>query len=138
MIVPNEYKRSWDYPGYYFHLQNDGSFISMGIYMPEAPVLKQLRYAIDEDFEVFSEIVKRLENDFGGLSREEDSLKRVPTGFAKDSPAAEYLKLKNIYVYKEFSNKEVMGKGFLEKITALYHRSFELKQWLAEAMKPLI
>jgi hypothetical protein len=41
-------------------------------------------------------------------------------------------------VYKGFSNKEVMEKGFLEKIIALYRSSFELKQWIAEAVNPLI
>jgi uncharacterized protein (DUF2461 family) len=84
---------------------------------------------MDEDFDSFSGILARLESSFGGLSREEDPLKRVPQGFDKDSPAAEYLKLKNFYVFKEFSNEEVLKKDFIEKITSLYKSSYELKKW---------
>jgi uncharacterized protein (TIGR02453 family) len=132
VITPEGYRRSCEYPAYYLHLQNNCSLVSMGIYMPDAQVLKQVRCAIDEDFESFSEILARLENSFGRLSREEDTLKRVPPGFNKDSPAAEYLKLKNFYVFKEFSNEEVLKNDFLEKITSLYKDSYELKKWFVE------
>jgi uncharacterized protein (TIGR02453 family) len=135
IIVPDSYRKSWDYPGYYLHLQNDNCFITMGIYMPTAPALKQLRHAIDEDFEPFSGILTKLEQGFGGLLHQEDALKRVPPGFDKNSPAAEYLKLKNFYVFKGFSNKEVLEKDFLEKITSLFRSSFELKEWFVETLK---
>jgi uncharacterized protein (TIGR02453 family) len=135
LIIPEEYRREWDYPGYYLHLQNNENFISLGVYMPSAPVLKRIRCAIDEDFEVFTEILAKLENSFGGLSREEDSLKRVPAGFDKNSPAAEYLKLKNFYLLKGFSNEEVLEKTFLQKITSLFKESFELKQWFLQIIK---
>jgi uncharacterized protein (TIGR02453 family) len=107
----------------------------MGIYMPGPQVLKQVRSAIDEDFDTFSETAAKLENSFGGmLHGAEDSLKRVPPGFDKNSPAAEYLKLKNFYVYKEFSNEEVLQNDFLDKITALYKDSYEMKEWLAKVI----
>jgi uncharacterized protein (DUF2461 family) len=108
----------------------------MGIYMPGPQVLKQVRSAIDEDFDTFSETAAKLENSFGGmLHGAEDSLKRVPPGFDKNSPAAEYLKLKNLYVYREFSNEEVLQNDFLDKITALYKDSYEMKEWLAKAIE---
>ncbi|MDR1583530.1 MAG: DUF2461 domain-containing protein [Prevotellaceae bacterium] len=135
IIVPESYKHSCEYPAYYLHLQNNDNFVSMGIYMPENQVLKQVRSAINEDFETFSEIVQKLENSFGGLLHGESSLKRVPLGFDKNSPAAEYLKLKNFYVYKEFSNEETLQKDFLEKITSLYKDSYELKEWLVKVVK---
>jgi uncharacterized protein (TIGR02453 family) len=135
IIVPESYRHSCEYPAYYLHLQNNDNFVSMGIYMPGPQVLKQVRSAIDEDFDTFSEIVKKLENSFGGLLHADDALKRVPQGFDKDSPAAEYLKLKNFYIYKEFSNDEVLKKDFLDKITALYKESYELKEWFAKAVK---
>jgi uncharacterized protein (TIGR02453 family) len=134
VIVPDEYRHSCEYPAYYLHIQNNDNFVSMGIYMPSPQVLKQLRHAIDEDFYSFSEILKKLESSFGRLSHEEDSLKRVPQGFDKNSPASEYLKLKNFYVFKEFSNEEVLQKDFLEKITALYKESYELKEWFAKVL----
>jgi uncharacterized protein (TIGR02453 family) len=134
IIVPESYRHSCEYPGYYLHIQNGGNFVSMGIYMPDAQVLKRLRHAIDEDFDVFYGTVKRLESSFGGLLREEDSLKRVPQGFDKNSPAAEYLKLKNFYVFREFSNEEALEKDFLDRITFLYKASYELKKWFVKAV----
>lgn len=134
-IVPDEYRKSWDYPGYYLHLQNNGSFISMGIYMPSSPVIKRIRHEIEDDFTTFSKIVKKLDNNFASIIREEDSLKRIPAGFDKNSPAADYLKLKNIYVFKNFTNEEVMENDFLDKITLLFKESYELKQWLVKAIE---
>ena len=135
IIVPEEYRRSWEYPGYYLHLQNNGSFVSMGIYMPSSATVKNIRCAIDEDFENFLEIVKPLEKTFSSIIREEDSLKRVPTGYDKDNPAADYLKLKNFYVFRTFSNKEVMEKDFMDKITGLFKESFDFKKWLIKAIE---
>jgi uncharacterized protein (TIGR02453 family) len=134
IIVPENYRHSCEYPGYYLHVQNNDNFVSMGIYMPSARILKQLRYAIDEDFDSFYDIVKRLESSFGGLVREEDSLRRVPKDFDRNSPAAEYLKLKNFYVFKNFSNEDVLREDFLDTITSLYRKSYELKEWFVKAM----
>ena len=133
IIVPEEYRRSWDYPGYYIHLQDENSFVSMGVYMPQSAPLNRIRRAMDEDFETFSDILKCLEPYFGDICRAEDSLKRVPTGFDKNSPAAEYLKLKNIYVYKSFTNAEVQSKDFSATVSDLFLKSYELKCWLMEA-----
>jgi uncharacterized protein (TIGR02453 family) len=135
IIVPEEYRRrSFAYPAYYLHLQNNGSLISNGIYMPDPQTLKLIRRAVYEDFDYFADIVKKLENSFGGLLHEEDLRKRVPPGFDKNSPAVEYLKLKNFYVYKEFSNEEVLSEDFLKRITSLYRDSYELKEWLTKAL----
>ena len=133
IIVPEEYRRSWDYPGYYIHLQDENSFVSMGVYMPQSAPLNRIRRAMDEDFETFSDILKSLEPYFGDICRAEDSLKRVPAGFDKNSPAAEYLKLKNIYVYKSFTNAEVQSKDFSATVSDLFLKSYELKCWLMEA-----
>ncbi|MDR0385756.1 MAG: DUF2461 domain-containing protein [Prevotellaceae bacterium] len=135
IIVPERYRRLCEYPAYYLHLQNESSFVSMGVYMPDAQVLKHIRHAIDEDFDTFAKIVRKLDNSFGGLLRESDSLKRVPQGFDRNSPAAEYLKLKHFYVFKEFSNEEVLREDFLERIISLYRDSYELKKWFAENVK---
>ncbi|MDR0559090.1 MAG: DUF2461 domain-containing protein [Prevotellaceae bacterium] len=133
VIVPEGYRKKWHYPAYYLHLQDNKSFISMGVYMPDSAPLKRIRCAIDENFETFKDILGKLESDFGTMLREEDMLKRVPAGFDKNSPAAEYLKLKNFYLYKPFSNGEVLQKNFIETITSLYEKCFPLKCWFTEA-----
>jgi uncharacterized protein (TIGR02453 family) len=135
VIIPDEYRRSYEYPAYYLHLQNNDCFIVMGVFMPSPQALKNLRRAIDEDFDAFSEIIDKLKDSFGDMAREEGVLKRVPPGFDKNSPAAEYLKLKHFYIIKEFSNEEVLSDDFLETITALYQQSYELKEWFVKALR---
>ncbi|MDR2425102.1 MAG: DUF2461 domain-containing protein [Prevotellaceae bacterium] len=133
VIVPVGYRSIWSYPAYYLHLKNNECFVSMGVYMPDSASLKKIRSAIDSDFEQFEAIMRRIEPDFGAMSREEGALQRVPAGFSKDSPAAEYLKLKHFYVFKPFSNRDVTKKDFLDKIAALFAQTYELKCWLIEA-----
>jgi uncharacterized protein (TIGR02453 family) len=134
IIVPESYRHSFEYPAYYLHIQNNANFVSMGIYMPGAQILRRLRTAIYEDFDLFYDTVKKLDGSFGGMLREEDSLKRVPQGFDKNSPAAEYLRLKSFYVSREFSNEDVLKTDFLDKITSLYEASYELKEWFVNAV----
>ena len=133
VIVPVGYRSLWYYPAYYLHLQNGESFVSMGVYMPDSANLKKIRSTIDNNFEEFTAIMKRLEPDFGAMSRAEGALQRVPAGFSKDSPAAEYLKLKHFYVFKPFVNREVVKKDFIDKIVELFAKTYELKCWLIDA-----
>lgn len=118
--------------GYYMHIQPGGSFISCGVYMPFPPVLKAVRTAIDEDFETFSEIVnsKTFKKLFGDLSREDGALQRVPTGFDKDSPAAEYLKLKNFYVFYPFTDSELMSEDFVKNAAKVFKATKPFNDWL--------
>ncbi|MDR1985099.1 MAG: DUF2461 domain-containing protein [Prevotellaceae bacterium] len=121
---------------YYMHIEPKECFVSCGVYMPDAEILKSIRLAIYEDFENFSEIVenKNFKKQFGTLCRDEDCLSRVPTGFDKDSPAAKYLKLKHFYVYKSFSDAEVCNSDYIENAAKALKLTKPLHDWLNKAI----
>ncbi|GAT61439.1 DUF2461 domain-containing protein [Paludibacter jiangxiensis] len=82
--------------GYYLHLEPGNSFISGGIYMPDAVVLKALRQAIYENIDEWLEITgKPFASVFPDMYGEDDKLKKVPLGFPKDWEQGELLKYKH-------------------------------------------
>ena len=108
------------FAGYYFHCEPGESFVGGGIWMPSPPETKQIRQEIDYGFDEFKKIVdgKKFKSVYGGLYTGEDtSLSKVPQGFEKDNPAAEYLKLKSWLAMKPLTDAE-LGAKELEK-TAL-------------------
>ncbi|MDR0694983.1 MAG: DUF2461 domain-containing protein [Prevotellaceae bacterium] len=108
--------------GYYLHVEPGNSFVSCGIYMPPPSLLKAVRCVIDEDFDIFKKIISKKEfrQTFIDLARDDDALSRVPTGFDKNSPAAEYLKLKRFYVMVELDNREITAASFVKKAAGYY------------------
>lgn len=123
--------------GYYFHLDPDEIFLSSGYYMLEPAQLKKMRKGIYDDFEMFSSIIneKHFKKDIGDLYRDEDStLKRVPNGYDKDSPAAEYLKLKRFYVLKTVSEKEVLNGDFVNYAASVYKQMQPLNEFLNDIL----
>jgi uncharacterized protein (TIGR02453 family) len=121
--------------GYYLHIEPGNCFVSCGIYMPMPDVLKAIRIKIDEEWEVFSAMVqkKSFHDAFDTLVRDEDVLSRVPAGFDKDSPAAEFLKLKRFYITAGMSNSEVTGKDFVKQATSYYRLMQPFNTFLNEA-----
>ncbi|WP_027379145.1 DUF2461 domain-containing protein [Chryseobacterium daeguense] len=113
--------------GYYLHLEPGKSFIAGGIYMPESSVLKELRKEISLYGDDFIKIVnnKDFKKYFPELDQD-DKLKKVPQGFEKEDPMAEYLKLKSFIVVYNLKDEEVLDKDAVKKLTVIF-----------KAMKPL-
>lgn len=107
--------------GYYLHIEPDGkTMVGGGLWMPEPGNLKKVRQEIDYCYDEFHKIIttKKFTSQFGELYRGEDvSLVKVPQGFEKDNPAADYLKLKSWLASREFEDAEVTSKDFLKKVT---------------------
>ncbi|MGZ5262852.1 MAG: DUF2461 domain-containing protein, partial [Kaistella sp.] len=85
--------------GYYLHIEPGKSFLAGGVYQPETSVLKEIRKEISMNSTEFLKIIEQdtFRNNFRGLSVE-NKLQRVPNGFEKDDPMAEFLKPKNFIV----------------------------------------
>ncbi len=117
---------------YYMHIEPGASFVSCGVYMPHPPIVKAVRTAIDEDFETLNAIVsnKTFKALLGDLVRDEDALQRVPPGFDKNSPAAEYLKLKHFYVFHPFTDNELMSGDFVKNAAKMFKAAKPLNDWL--------
>ncbi len=108
------------FAGYYFHCQPGDSFLGGGLWIPMPPDLKKVRQEIDYCFDEFKKITgsKKFKSVYGDLSKEDGiSLVKVPPGFEKDSPAADYLKLKSFIALKKLDDKDLTSKN-LAAITA--------------------
>jgi uncharacterized protein (TIGR02453 family) len=116
--------------GYYFHLEPGASFAGGGLWMPQPAELRLVRQEIDYCFDEFRKILsaRKFKTVFGDLSRgEEYSLVKVPQGFEKDNPAAEYLKLKSFVALRPVTDKELLSGSLLKNSMAIF-----------EALQPLL
>lgn len=106
------------YAGYYFHLEPGNHFAGGGIWMPMAPEMQKIRQEIDYCWPEFQRIISSAPfvSTFKSLDREpEITLRKVPKGYEKDNPAAEYLKLKSWIAMEQFSDAEVCAADIVSK-----------------------
>lgn len=100
----NAHGRKSMMPGYYVHMEPGKSFIGGGLYMAEPAMIKKVRQEIDYNFEEFQSILKApaFKKTYKDIYDGKDvKLSRVPQGYEKDNPSAEYLKLKSWIVMRE-------------------------------------
>lgn len=107
--------------GYYLHLEPGKSFIAGGIYMPEASVLRELRKEISLYGKEFLAVLnhKDFKKYFPELDQD-NKLKKIPQGFEKEDPMAEYLKLKSFIVVYYLKDEEIMDKNAVKNLTEIF------------------
>ncbi|KQT26029.1 hypothetical protein ASG22_04915 [Chryseobacterium sp. Leaf405] len=107
--------------GYYFHAEPGKSFIAGGVYMPESSVLKEVRKEISLYGDDFIKILnhKDFKKHFPELDQD-DKLKKIPQGFEKEDPMAEYLKLKSFIVVYNLKDKEILDKNAAKNIAEIF------------------
>jgi len=117
--------RKSPYAGYYLHIEPGTYFLSGGLYIPQPPVLKEVRNFIYDYTDEFLTIIndKKFKKHFGAV--EGDRIQTVPKGFPKDFEHLDLLRFKSYNVSKLLSNDDLTKKDFIE-------RSLEVFQ----AMKP--
>lgn len=136
IILNDEGTTRSEHCGYYINIEPGACFLSSGVYMPMPDVLKAVREAIDCDFDEFRKIIgkKEFKQAFGDLTRDEDALTRVPQGFDKNSPAAEYLKLRHFYVHVNLTEKELLSKNFVQQAADYFRLMKPFKDFLNRAV----
>ncbi|WP_295232681.1 DUF2461 domain-containing protein [uncultured Chryseobacterium sp.] len=107
--------------GYYLHIEPGKSFLAGGIYMPDAGVLKLIRKEISLYSDEFLTILNNpdFKKHFPELDQE-SKLVKVPQGFEKDDPMADFLKLKNFIVVYTLKDQELLGKEAVKNLAAIY------------------
>ena len=117
--------------GYYLHIEPGKSFLAGGVYQPEPSVLKEIRKEISMNGKEFLSILQQDEfrNNFRGLSVE-NKLQRVPTGFEKGDPMAEFLKLKSFIVVHPVSNDALMKENAAKNFAQIYKSIKPLNDFL--------
>jgi len=117
--------------GHYLHIEPGKSFIASGIYLPEASVLKEIRKEISvfkDDF-LKAKDHEDFKKYYGELSREHE-LKKIPQGFDKENPMAEFLKLKSFIGVRPLTNKDLMDKNIIVKLTNIMNSAKPLNDFL--------
>jgi uncharacterized protein (TIGR02453 family) len=116
---------------YYLHIEPGKSFLAGGVYQPEPSVLKEIRKEISMSGNEFLKILeqKDFRNHFRGLSVE-NKLQRVPAGFEKDDPMAEYLKLKNFIVVHPISDESLLKENAAKHFAKIFESIKPLNDFL--------
>lgn len=126
------------FAGYYFHCEPGKSFVGGGLWMPMAPEMKKVRQEIDYCYDEFKQIVtsKKFRSVYKGLYSGDDiKLTKVPQGFEKENPAAEYLKLKSWLAMRDLSDAELVSKDLIKKTSEAFEALQPLVKFLNRAME---
>jgi len=105
--------------GYYFQLQpGDKSFIGGGSYMPEAPNLFKMRQEIEYQLKEWKSIIssKAFRKAFPDGVQTSGRITRPPKNFDAESPAIEYLKMKDYYVAAPVTDAMLQSKAGIKTL----------------------
>lgn len=121
------------YSGYYFHIDGSGDhLLAVGNYYTEPKVLKILREDISMGGGDFRRI---LSGAAPGLELEtESALKKVPAGFAADSPDAEYLKLRNFFLVKMLDDDFILSPNLKKNVLKIFKSATPFLHYINRAI----
>ncbi|WP_277111512.1 DUF2461 domain-containing protein [Chryseobacterium taklimakanense] len=93
--------------GYYLHISPGECFTAAGVYRCDPKKLKELRREISVNADEFKSIIQ--DRNFRNFEFNNEKLSRVPQGFEKDDPMAEYLKMKHLVVSQHIKDEDLMN-----------------------------
>ena len=106
--------------GYFFRFKPGETVIGGGFYQPNADDLKLIRDHIAQDDEPLRAVLnsKEFKGTFGELMGEQ--LKTAPKGYDKEHPAIDLLRHKSMYVFKSFTDAEVLSSDFFGEVLKVF------------------
>ena len=120
-------------PAYYLHIGPSSSFIGGGVWRPEALALKKIRDRIvshPKDWQGAKTDLKL----GSGCRLGGESLKRPPLGYDSDHPLIEDLKRKDFVCGSRVSDREVLGRDFLDLVLEKMLTTAPLLRFLSRAV----
>jgi uncharacterized protein (TIGR02453 family) len=119
--------------GGYFHLQPGEIYVGGGVWHPDPSWLKAFRDRVVDDFEGFRDIVETpaFRDTFGSVSDDGESLKRVPSGYPPDNPAADLLRKKNVTFGRRLADDEALSPALPTVIADSFAAGTPLLRYLA-------
>ena len=102
--------------GYYLRIKHDESAIVGGFFGPNSGDMLHIRKQIQQDPDPLRDLLSSdiIKNYFNGLKG--DQVKSAPRGFAKDDPAIDLLRYKQLLLRKDFTDKEVISDNFANDV----------------------
>jgi uncharacterized protein (TIGR02453 family) len=121
--------------GLYFEIAPDWTWMGGGLYMPPPAALHAVRAQIASTHPTLQRIVtaKAFKDALGELQG--DQLTRVPSGYAKDHPAAQYLRHKQFLGFRELPAEFACSDDFYPELLRTFKALTPLVRFLNEAIK---
>lgn len=126
-----------NFAGYYLHIEPGKSFVGGGVWMPMPAETKKVRQEIDYSFPEFSKMIgsSAFKKAYGDLERSPESLlSKVPKGYEKENPAAEYLKLKSWVATHNIADEDVTSKDLTKAVIGAYKALLPLIKFLNRSL----
>lgn len=101
---------------FYFHLQNNETFLGGGMWQPSPEHLFKYRQELDYNPEKLKTIIFSNSFKVGFPIISGEKLKTIPKNYKADHPEIELLKFKELFFMKKFSNVETMNPNFIENL----------------------
>lgn len=132
-VFPHRHGTRHSSAGLYLEIAPERVFAGGGLYMPEPQGLHRVRQRIAADPDGFTRVataapVRRA----GGLRGE--TLKRVPRGFPGDHAAAEYLRMKQFLIWREWPPALATTPLFWTEVLRTFRATAPLVRYLNDAM----
>jgi uncharacterized protein (TIGR02453 family) len=122
-------------PGFYLHLAPGQVFGGGGIWHPDTPTVTKIRQAIVADPERWRAATREPPfSDALSIGGDDNSLKRVPSGFDPDHEFADDLRRRDYFGWAELSEKDATTPGFLDRYTALCAAAMPLVAFICDAL----
>jgi uncharacterized protein (TIGR02453 family) len=116
--------------GVYFHVAPDELWVGGGMYAPQTPQLHAVREHIAANHRRLRSLVESpgFKRRVGSL--EGERLQRVPRGFAKDHPAADFLKYRQFLAGAEFPPALATSPRFYSTVLSVFREVVPLTRFL--------
>ena len=124
----------WRRGGYYWHLEPGNSFAAGGFWGPNKDDLKRIRQELAADAEPLRDILAdaTFKKTFGELQG--DQLKTAPRDYPKDHPDIDLLRYKQFLLIRNFTDKEVMAKKFIDQLNDTFRRMRPFLDFMSEVL----
>jgi len=120
--------------GLYVEVTPGWVWIGGGYYAPETPQLVRIREHISETYPEIDRITRKASFQKAVGVLEGERLTRVPRGFAKDDPAAEYLKYRGFLAGRELPADFATRSEFYPTLVATFKAVMPLVRFLTEPL----
>lgn len=118
-------------PSLYLFLSADGLYVGTGVYMPEPPVLRKLREAIDDDTtgRKLTTIVSVL-REKGYDVKSHETVASAPRGYQTDHPRIDLLRMKDLHAGTTLKPSELATSKAVDQIRKIARDIDPLREWL--------
>ena len=120
--------------GLYLEVHPQWVWMGGGFWAPETPQLVRIREHIAETHPELHKLARSKAFTRAGGELYGDKLTRVPRGYAKDHPAAEYLKFRQFLAGREFPAEFACQPGFYRGVLDVYRQIAPLVRFLNEPL----